>query len=131
LLAQPRILYGNMSKLYDQLKNAAKARAEAAASAEPSQNSLLSSALKRAQAEPAAPQPPQAVPAVPVPLRSLAAVAALGIVAGALLGGGFMAWRDTTPAAPLRDGLKLDYRLDLSRTGGAARSSLPDRGPSR
>ena len=120
-----------MSKLYDQLKNAAKARAEAAASAEPSQNSLLSSALKRAQADPATPRPPQAVPAVPVALRSLAAVAALGIVAGAVLGGGFMAWRHATPTRAAQDGLKLDYRLDLTRTGGAARSSLPDRVPSR
>ena len=44
---------------------------------------------------------------------------------------GAPAYPKPAPRQALPPGLKLDYRLDLTRTGGASRSSPPDPAPSR
>jgi hypothetical protein len=149
-----------VSKLFKQLREAARRREEAAG---PDSPGLLSQALKRADdqrshpsAPPsgdpwpsAAPLPANAADAAPIPTPTtgnhrrvvtrgaLVAWAALTVL---LLAGEIARWREgrIVPAAPaanpspgavrsvIPSGLKLDYRLDVTRTGGAARSSLPD-----
>jgi hypothetical protein len=143
-----------VSKLFKQLREAARLR-EAAG---PDSPGLLSQALKRAdeqRSQPAVPPSddprpsaaPIAAPAIEnhrriVTRGALVAWACLTVL---LLAGEIARWRDSrmapvataanpSPAAArsvIPSGLKLDYQLDVTRTGGAARSSLPDPAPSK
>ncbi len=112
-----------MSKLYEKLKHAERARHPEGRA----QGSILTDALKRA-GEPR-PLPPEPVAQAPAarPLGAYALVMAIGVGFGAL-GTHFLANRSQALEAPAPGAqpqapaaLKMDYRLDLTRTGGAAR----------
>jgi hypothetical protein len=134
-----------VSKLFQQLKEAARRRESAAPS--PEKTTLLQQAMQRAatdaaRAGHAAPPDPDTTPAVAsasagraLPWGSFAAIAAVALGLGWQLG----AMRSAVPpvdalaprAAASWPGMKIEKTLDLTRTGGAARSSPPGPAPSR
>ncbi len=119
-----------MSKLYEKLKHAERARHPEGRA----QGSILTDALKRAgEPRPLPPEPvAQAVASQPPApssrsLGGYALVMAVGVALGALAAHLLANQSPTLESPALRAqaqapaALKMDYRLDLTRTGGAAR----------